>query len=132
MKILDRLPIYTECALIDVRGGVFQIWKNQTIVWVSFAHALAPFAAILDTGHSHILSIERRHMKLWGAGGRHGKVIRHAGVDQILLICTFNDWKGQHTMLRQKRFAPSIDGLEHRVVLSRLSISALRNREEIS
>jgi hypothetical protein len=42
-----------------------------------------------------------------------------------MLICTFNECKGQHAMSRQKRFEPGILGLEHRVVLSRLSISAL-------
>jgi hypothetical protein len=68
MKILARLPIYDEPALIDVRGDVLQVWKNQTIIWVSFADAPSPFPVILDTGHSHNLSIARRHMEGWGAG----------------------------------------------------------------
>ena len=66
MKILDRLPIYDEPALIDVGGDVFQVWKNQTITWVSFTETTMPFPAILDTGHSHNLSIARRHMTQWG------------------------------------------------------------------
>jgi hypothetical protein len=66
MKILNRLPIYDEPALIDVRGEVYQVWKNQAIIWVSFDRLLAPFPAILDTGHSHNLSIARHHMELWG------------------------------------------------------------------
>jgi hypothetical protein len=57
MKILNRLPIYEKPTLIEVRGEAYQVWKNQAIVWVSLAEALAPFPAILDTGHSHNLSI---------------------------------------------------------------------------
>jgi hypothetical protein len=66
MKIPDRLPIYDEPALIEVRDEVFQVWKNQAIVWVGLAEALAPFPAILDTGHSHNLSIARRQIQRWG------------------------------------------------------------------
>jgi hypothetical protein len=57
MKILARLPIDEEPALIEVRGEVYQVWRNQAIVWVSLDEALAPFPAILDTGHSHNLSM---------------------------------------------------------------------------
>lgn len=66
MKILDRLPIYDEPALIEVGSEVYQVWRNQAIVWVSLDEALAPFPAILDTGHSHNLSIARRHIQRWG------------------------------------------------------------------
>jgi hypothetical protein len=65
MKILDRLPIYAESALIEVRDEVHQVWPNQAIVWVSLAEAMAPFPAILDSGHSHNLSIARRHLERW-------------------------------------------------------------------
>jgi hypothetical protein len=43
----------------------------------------------------------------------------------MLLIYTFNVWKGKHAMSRQKGFDPRIDELEGRVVLSRLSITTL-------
>ena len=66
MKILDRLPIYEEPTLIEVRGDVYQVWTNQAIVWVSLAETLTPFPAILDCGHSHNLSIARRHLERWG------------------------------------------------------------------
>src|SRR5262249_48946958 len=66
MRILDRLPIYEEPTLIEVRGDVYQVWTNQAIVWVSLAETLAPFPAILDIGHSHNLSISRRHLEKWG------------------------------------------------------------------
>ena len=78
MKILDRLPIFDEPALIHVHGNVYQVWKNQAIIWVSFAETLLPFPAILDTGHSHNLSIARRHMKLWGRSD--AKQIGHARI----------------------------------------------------
>jgi len=66
MKILVRLPIYDEPALIDEQGEVYQVWKNQTIIWVSFAETQKHFPAILDTGHSHNLSVARRQLGEWG------------------------------------------------------------------
>ena len=78
MKILDRLPIYDAPALIDVRGDILQVWTNQAIIWVSFAETLMPFPAILDTGHSHNLSIARRHMEQWGQSD--SKQIGHARI----------------------------------------------------
>src|SRR5947199_3992284 len=66
MKILERLPIYDEPTVLDVQGEVYQVWKNQAIIWVSLDEALTPFPAILDTGHSHNLSIARRHLEQWG------------------------------------------------------------------
>ena len=65
MKILDRLPISDEPALIEVRGEVYQVWKNQAIVRVGLDESLAPFPAILDTGHSRNLSITRCHIQRW-------------------------------------------------------------------
>lgn len=69
MKILDRLPVYDEPSLIDVQGDVLQIWRNQIIVWVSVNDVLRPFPAILDTGHSHNLTISARHLKQWTGTG---------------------------------------------------------------
>ena len=58
MKILDRLPYHDPTALssyrtIDVRG-------HQIIVWLSLRQLVFP--AILDTGHSHNLTISSRHL----------------------------------------------------------------------
>jgi hypothetical protein len=78
MKILERLPIYDEATLIDVRGDSYQVWQNQAIIWVSFAETLRPFPAILDTGHSHNLSIASRHMEQWGPAD--AKQIGHAKI----------------------------------------------------
>ena len=68
MKILDRLPIYRENAIIDAQGEPVQIWKNQIIVWVSVQDDTRPFPAILDTGHSHNLSLAQRHLDRWSPG----------------------------------------------------------------
>jgi len=65
MKILDRLPIYRENAIINVQGEAVQVWKNQIIVWLSIHDDARPFPAILDTGHSHNLSIAKRHLDRW-------------------------------------------------------------------
>ena len=65
MKILDRLPIYEGPAIIPVGDEMIQVWQNQAIVWLSLQDALRPFPAILDTGHSHDLSISRRHLERW-------------------------------------------------------------------
>jgi hypothetical protein len=65
MKILDRLPLYEEPTLIDLRGEVLQVWANQIIVWVSIEEKVRPFPAILDTGHSHNFSIARGHLQRW-------------------------------------------------------------------
>lgn len=65
MKLLDRLPIYRENTLITVQDEVVQVLKNQIIVWLSIGDVLRPFPAILDTGHSHNLSMARRHFDRW-------------------------------------------------------------------
>src|SRR5258708_516366 len=65
MKILDRLPIYQEDTLITVHGEAVQVWKNQIIVWLSLQDPARPFPAILDTGHSHNLSLTRRQLDRW-------------------------------------------------------------------
>jgi hypothetical protein len=65
MKILDRLPIYREPALLTVQDEVVQVWRNQIVVWVSLGGAGRPFPAILDTGHSHNFAIARRHLDRW-------------------------------------------------------------------
>lgn len=68
MKILDRLPIYEAPAIIPVGDEMVQVWQNQAIVWLSLRDALRPFPAILDTGHSHDLSIARKHFDRWVGG----------------------------------------------------------------
>ena len=40
MKILERFPIYDEPTVIDVQGEVYQVGKNQAIIWVSLDETL--------------------------------------------------------------------------------------------
>jgi len=47
MKILERLPIYDEATLIDVRGDVYQVWQN---VPVQFEQAIGPIDRLLIHG----------------------------------------------------------------------------------
>jgi hypothetical protein len=65
MRILDRLPIYDEPAIIRVQGDVVQVWRNQIIVWLSIGDVSRVFPAILDTGHSHNLAIGRGQFDRW-------------------------------------------------------------------
>lgn len=65
MKIIDRLPIYGEDTIVTVQGEPIQIWRNQIVVWLSILGPAHPFPAILDTGHSHNLSISQRHFDRW-------------------------------------------------------------------
>lgn len=65
MIILDRLPIHREPILISVQGEALQVWRNQVIVWLSINDPRRPFAAILDTGHSHSLALTRRQFDRW-------------------------------------------------------------------
>lgn len=65
MRILDRLPIDSEPALIRVQDDVIQVWRNQIIVWLSIGGVPRVFPAILDTGHSHNLAIGRRQFDRW-------------------------------------------------------------------
>lgn len=77
MKILDRLPIYEENSIITVQGEAIQVLKNQIIVWLSIAN-LRQFPAILDTGHSHNLSIAQRHLDRWS-----GAVLTQCGESTV-------------------------------------------------
>jgi hypothetical protein len=107
MKILDRLPIYAEPVLIEVRDEVYQVWQNQTIVWVSLDEALAPFLAILDSGHSHNFSIARRHMERWGRPG--AKQIGHAKISGHLVpryasdLFVYRNQRGTHRLAEMHR-----------------------------
>ena len=65
MKVLDRLPIIDRPQLIDVRGELLDVHRNQIIVWLSIENVLRPFPALLDTGHGHNLSIGTGQLARW-------------------------------------------------------------------
>jgi hypothetical protein len=65
MRILDRLPISDRPHLITVGEEPVEVYRNQIVVWISINDALRPFPALLDTGHSHNLSISAPLLRRW-------------------------------------------------------------------
>jgi hypothetical protein len=63
--ILDRLPIADRPHLITVQGDLVDVYRNQAIVWLSIGESARHFPAILDTGHSHNLSIASDQLGRW-------------------------------------------------------------------
>lgn len=49
---------------MTVPGETVQVLRNQIIIWLSINN-VRQFPAILDTGHSHNLSIAKRHLDRW-------------------------------------------------------------------
>jgi hypothetical protein len=76
MKILDRLPFLDKPSLLRFPGGSVDVRAFQIIVWLRIQTAIFP--TVLDTGHSHNLSISDRLLKDW------------AGVDSLPQIGKVN------------------------------------------
>jgi hypothetical protein len=64
MKILDRLPYFDKPSLLSFPAGTVEVRAFQVIVWLRIGRSVFP--AVLDTGHSHNLSIPRRLLSSWG------------------------------------------------------------------
>jgi hypothetical protein len=72
-RLLNRTPIPREVSEVVVRGERVRIRANQIIVWISLGArptreltpAVRAFPAVLDTGHTHTLSIQSRHLAEW-------------------------------------------------------------------
>ena len=72
-KILDRLPISVRDDFTFVGSEGVDLKANEIIVWVSLSVRTAPelkpgtvrFPAILDTGHTHYLSIREQQLTRW-------------------------------------------------------------------
>ena len=68
MKILDRLPFEPHPSTVDTAVGPVAVRAFQIIVWLSFrleGTLSRPFPAVLDTGHSHNLSINEALLESW-------------------------------------------------------------------
>ena len=65
MKILDRHPITDRPTIVDVQGELVDVRRNQILIWVSIGDVRRRFPALLDTGHSHNMSISTRHLERW-------------------------------------------------------------------
>jgi hypothetical protein len=63
MKILDRLPYHDQPTALSFGPWTIDVRGHQIIVWLSLRHLVFP--AILDTGHSHNLTISSRHLTEW-------------------------------------------------------------------
>jgi hypothetical protein len=63
VKILDRLPINDQPALLFWGPEPITIKRYQIAVWVSFNHSPRPFPALVDTGHSHNFSITESQLR---------------------------------------------------------------------
>lgn len=71
--LLHRLPFFKQPTALTVHGERLLVKAYQIIVWVSICleeeevwnPRSARIPAILDTGHTHNLSIQRRHLVQW-------------------------------------------------------------------
>ena len=63
MKILDRLPYHDRPTALSFGTRTIDVRSYQIVVWLSLRHLVFP--AILDTGHSHNLTISSRHLAEW-------------------------------------------------------------------
>ncbi len=63
MTILDRLPIGETPTVLFVGTEPVTIKRYQIAVWISIDDDRRPFPAVLDTGHSHNLSITESQLR---------------------------------------------------------------------
>jgi hypothetical protein len=63
VTILDRLPIGEEPTSLFVGAELVTIKRYQIAVWISINDERRPFPSVLDTGHSHNLSITESQLK---------------------------------------------------------------------
>lgn len=97
-RLLDQMPFPGESGEVVVRGERVRVRANQIIAWVSLTlrrvqspnPTAIPFPVILDTGHTHSLSIQVRHLIEW-AGLR----------PDILAVRMAVRERGQRVLLRE-------------------------------
>ena len=63
MKILDRLPYHDQPTALSFGPRTIDVRGHQIVVWLSLRQLVFP--AILDTGHSHNLTISSCHLAEW-------------------------------------------------------------------
>jgi hypothetical protein len=63
MKILDRLPYHDRPTALSFGTRTIDVRGYQIVLWLSLRQLVFP--AILDTGHSHNLTISSRHLAEW-------------------------------------------------------------------
>jgi hypothetical protein len=65
VKILDRLPIGEDPAVLFVGAEAVTIKRYQIAAWASLNDATRPFPVLIDTGHSHNFSITGSLLRRW-------------------------------------------------------------------
>ena len=86
-RLLDRMPFVGEPDEVVVRGERVRVRANQIILWASLTlrrtespnPTAVPFPVVLDTGHTHSLSIHERHLIEW-AGLRPDMLVSRMAV----------------------------------------------------
>ena len=63
MKILDRLPYFDRPTFLSFGAHTVEVRSYQILVWLSIAQPVFP--AVLDTGHSHNVSVTARQLREW-------------------------------------------------------------------
>jgi hypothetical protein len=71
--LLNRMPFLENPSDLAVHGDRVTVRANQIIIWLSLAPkrmhlpapGVAPFPAIVDTGHTHSFSLHERHLIEW-------------------------------------------------------------------
>jgi hypothetical protein len=72
-RLIDRVPVPERPSEVVVRGEPVRLRADQIVVWLAITRKLGepprptafPFPAILDTGHTHSLSLQERHLTDW-------------------------------------------------------------------
>lgn len=72
-RLLNRMPFLNHEDEVIVRGERVRLRANQIVLWVSLTQpqvkaaipAAIPFPVVLDTGHTHSLAIQERHLVEW-------------------------------------------------------------------
>jgi len=101
-RLVDRAPIPERSAEVTVRGERVRLRADQIVVWLTISSRMEQsprpsamaFPAILDTGHTHTLTIHERHLIEW-AGLRPENLriygaVRHLG--RRILLHAANIW----------------------------------------
>src|SRR5687767_14750383 len=72
-RLIDRVPVPDRPSEVIVGRERVRLRADQIIVWLAITRQLnepprptsTPFPAILDTGHSHTLALQERHLVDW-------------------------------------------------------------------
>jgi len=110
-RLLDRMPFSDSPGEVFFRGERIRVRPNQILLWIHVGNqrardpspAAVPFPVLLDTGHNHHFSIQRRHLVEWA--GLQPEALAVLGAvrerGQRHLLHAANLWI--HTNVRGKR-----------------------------